>query len=104
LYCFYCKTIRMEKSHRPIPLLSGSLAFLVALFIIGVAYPNTDRVVVDQSIVPPRIYLQPQPVLVLGILCATLAPVLCIFILGRRWWLAEVLAWLVLALLLALSA
>jgi hypothetical protein len=89
----------MEKSRRPIPWLSGSLAMLVALVIVGVAYPNIGRFVVDRSTSPPRTYLEPQPMLLLGILCATFAPVLCIFILGRRWWWAEMLGWLVLAFL-----
>ena len=91
----------MEKPRRPIPWLSGSLATLVALFIVGAILPNTGRVVVDHAFSPPRIYVQPQPWAVCGILALTFLPVLCIFILGRRWIFFDWLGWIVLAFLLS---
>ena len=91
----------MEKTDKPIPWLSGILATLVALVIVAATLPNTDRVVVDHTSNPPRIYIQPKPLEVCYILAMTFVPVLCIFILGRRWIIFEWLGWGVLACLLA---
>ena len=91
----------MEKSRRPIPWLSGGLASFVALLIVAVVLPNTDKAVVDHSFSPPRVYIEPQPMHVCTILAAAFIPVLCIFILGRRWIVFDWLGWIVLAMLLA---
>lgn len=82
-----------EKKSRPIPWFSGLLATSVALLIVGVTLPNTKRVVLDGAFQPPRIYVEPQPWLVCEILAFTLLPVLCIFILGRRWIVFDWLGW-----------
>jgi hypothetical protein len=91
----------MEKTRRPIPWLSGSLATVVALLIVASTLPNTDRAAADHTFNPPRIYIQPQPWVVCYILALTFIPVFCIFILSRRWKLFEWLGWSVLAYLLA---
>jgi hypothetical protein len=91
----------MEKPHKPIPWLSGSVATFAALFIVAVVLPNTDKVVTDHSIYPPRIYIEPQPITVCLILAVAFIPVICIFILGRRWGFFGWLGWIVLAFLLA---
>jgi hypothetical protein len=91
----------MDKTRRPIPWLSGSLATLVALLIVACTLPNTDRAIVDHSVNPPHIYIQPQPWVVCYILSLTFVPVLFIFILGRRWIFFEWFGWAVLAFLLA---
>jgi hypothetical protein len=90
----------MEKTRSPIPWLSGSLATLVALFIVAATLPNTGRVVFDRAFSPPRIYVQPQPWVVCYILALTFIPVLCIFILGRRWISFQWFGWAVLAFVL----
>jgi hypothetical protein len=90
----------MDKTHRPIPWLSGSLATLVALLIIAATLPNTDRAVIDHSFDPPHVYTQPQPWVVCYILALTLIPVFCIFILSRRWRFVEWLGWGLLAFLI----
>src|SRR5437899_353939 len=91
----------MQKSGRPIPWLSGGLATFVALFLVVVALPNTDKVVVDHSVSPARTLIQSQPALVRQILVMAFLPVLCIFTLGRRWIFFDWLAWIFLAFLLA---
>jgi hypothetical protein len=91
----------MDKTRRPIPWLSGGLATLVALLIVAVALPNTDRAVVDHSVNPPRFYIQPQPWVVCYIIALTFIPVLCIFTLGRRWTFFQWFGWAILAFLLA---
>jgi len=90
----------MEKTRRPIPWLSGSLATLVALLIVAAILPNCDRAAVDHTFNPPRIYIQPQPLVVCFYLALTFIPVLCIFILGRRWIFFQWFGWAVLAFLL----
>jgi hypothetical protein len=91
----------MEKNRRHIPWLSGSLATVVALVIVAATLTNTDRAVIDQAFSPARIYIQPQPWVVCFILALTFIPVLCIFILGRRWIFFEWFGWIILACLLA---
>ena len=90
----------MDKTRSPIPWLRGSLATFVALLIVAAILPNTDRAVVDHSFNPPHVYLQPQPWVVCYILALTFIPVVCIFILSRRWRFFEWLGWGLLALLI----
>jgi hypothetical protein len=90
----------MEKTRRLIPWLSGSLATLVALFIVAATLPNTGRVIIDRAFSPPSIYIQPQPWVVCYILALTFVPVLCIFILGRRWVFFQWFGWIILACVL----
>jgi hypothetical protein len=90
-----------QKTLRPVPWLSGCLATLVALLIVAVALPNTDRAMVDNTVSPPRAYIQPQPWVVCYVLVIAFLPVLCIFILGRRWFFFELLGWIVLIFVLA---
>ena len=90
----------MENVQKPIPWLSGCIATFIALLIVAVMLPNTDRVVIDQTVSPPQAYIQPQPWVVCAILALTFLPVLCIFILGKRWILFDWASWAVLAFLL----
>jgi hypothetical protein len=87
----------MEKTHRPIPWFSGGLATLVAFFVVAVALPNVPRLVVDFTVNPPHRYFRTDPSEVCFILVTAFAPVLCIFILGRRWIIFDWLGWFVLA-------
>ena len=91
----------MKKTKNPVPWLSGGLATLAALLIVIIHMPNTDRVAVDQTVSPHRTYMEPHPYAVLNLLLLTFIPVLCIFILGRRWIFFDWLGWIVLAFLLA---
>jgi hypothetical protein len=79
---------------------SGGAAILVAFFIVGVTFPNTDRAISDTSVFPPRIYLQPQPFLACGIMAAAFVPALAIFLFGKRWFMVEAVGWIILAFLL----
>jgi hypothetical protein len=90
----------MEKNRRLIPWLSGILATLVALLIVAVTLPNTDRAVVDHSFNPPHIYVKPQPWVVCYVLVLSFIPVICIFVLSRRWRFFEWLGWAFLGFLL----
>jgi hypothetical protein len=91
----------MGKTRNPVPWLSGGLATLVALLIVAVTLPNTGKIIVDNTVSPARIHVDRQPWAVCSILALTFLPVLCIFILGRRWIVFDWLGWIVLALLLA---
>jgi hypothetical protein len=90
----------MKKTRRPIPWVSGSVATVVALFIVAATLPNTDRVVTDRTFSPAHIYLQPQPWVVCYILALIFVPVSCIFILSRRWVFFEWFGWIILACVL----
>jgi hypothetical protein len=90
----------MEKTRRPIPWVSGSLATVVALFIVAATLPNTSRVVVDRTFSPVHNHIQAQPWVVCYILALTFVPVLCIFILSRRWVFFEWFGWIILACVL----
>jgi hypothetical protein len=90
----------MEKTQHPIPWLSGGLAALVALLLVAATIPNTDRVRIDPSFNPPRTYHEAEPFAVCGVLVIAFAPVLCIFILGRRKAVFSWLGWCMLAYLL----
>ena len=94
----------MEKTRRPIPWLSGCLATFVALLITAVTLPNTGRVIVDHAFDPPRVFVQPQPMVVCYILAMTFIPVICIFILSPRWRFFEWFGWGVLALFILCMA
>jgi hypothetical protein len=87
----------VQKIRRLIHWLSSALATLVALFIVAVALPNTDRVVVG----PAGAHMEPQPWVVLYILTTAFLPVLCILILERRWIFFDWLGWIILGLGLA---
>lgn len=89
----------MEKTQKPIPWFSGGLATLVAFFVVAVTLPNTPRAVIDHTVNRPRGHIQPDPSAVCFILVIAFAPVLCIFILGRRWIIFDWLGWFVLAFL-----
>ena len=91
-----------EKPPFPVAWVSGGLAFLVAFFIVAVTLPNTDRAMIDKSVSPARLYMQPQPFLVCGILALTFIPALCIFLFAKRWFVVELIGWLILGSLLAL--
>ena len=90
----------MGKTEKPIPWLSGGLAAVVAFLFVAVTVPNTDRATVDYAVNPPRSYIQHHPSEVFHIWVLALAPVLCIFILGRRWIVFDWISWFVLAALL----
>jgi hypothetical protein len=89
-----------KKPLKPIPWFSGSLATLAALLIVGVELPNIPRGVIDNTVSPPRVYIEEQPGLLCVILAVAFVPVLCIFILGRRWIFFNWFGWIVLAFLL----
>jgi len=75
----------MEKTHRPIPWLSGGLAALVGLLFIALTVPN----------------YAPHPIPFGRILAIAFVPALSIFTLGRRWIVFDWLAWIFLSVLLA---
>ena len=75
----------MEKTHRPIPWLSGGLAVLIGLLFVAVAVPC----------------YAPHPVPYARLLAIGFVPALCIFTLGRRWIVFDWLAWIFLSVLLA---
>lgn len=91
----------MEKPVRPIPWISGIISALIGLLSIGVVLPNIPRGVVDRSFSPPRIWIDPQPWIVCAYVAFTLFPVLCIFVLGRRWVVFNWIAWGMLFLMVA---
>jgi hypothetical protein len=81
--------------------LSGGLAILVTFFLLAIELPNNDRAVIDNSSVPPRLYLQPQPILLCELMAVFFIPALSIFLFGKRWFIVEILGWLILGFLLA---
>lgn len=82
----------MERKCKPVPWLSGTLAALIALLIVAIVLPNTNKAVVD--------HIEPQPSLAGAVLAVAFGPVLCIFTLGRRRSIFHWAGWIILGLLL----
>jgi len=85
---------------RPIPWISGSLATLVAIWVVSQRIPKTGQVIFGDGNPPTDAYFQPEPWKVSYILAIAFIPVLSIFILGQRGKLFEWLSWAVLVVLL----
>jgi len=79
------------------------LAALPAFWIIGFALPNTNTIAFDHSASPAAWHFEPSPFRASLVFAAVLAPLLCIFIFGRRRRWAEVLGWLMLIYMSVLS-
>lgn len=90
---------RMDKTRTPIPWLRGSLALLLALFVIAVALPNSGRVVIDRTTLPQTAHIEGRVSESVIIVVLALSPVVCIVFLGRRWRVAEGVGWIILSLL-----
>jgi uncharacterized membrane protein YhaH (DUF805 family) len=91
--------MHMKKALRPIPWFSGGLATLAALLIVAIALPNMGKVIVDNSVSPPHVYAQSDPLASVVFSLVAFLPVLSIFILGRRWIFFDRLGWFVLVCL-----
>jgi hypothetical protein len=89
----------MEKPVRPIPWVNGIVSTLIALLFLGVGVPNIPRAIVDRSFSPPRIWIDPEPWTMCAYLAFALFPVICIFILGRRWVVFNWIGWGMVALM-----
>jgi hypothetical protein len=78
-------------------------AVLLSFLFLGILIPNTGRIVVDHSTIPPTFLIKDRPQQICGIVAILLIPLACIYFGSRRFWL-EFIGWVFLVGLFVLAS